>query len=60
MKGPRRWACPSQKEEGLQAYPAFVLLYCIIAMNIVVPVTAELMQVNLIGAGMYYVGSPAI
>ncbi len=38
-----RWACPSQKEgDGLQTYQAFVLLYCIIAMNIVVPVTTEL------------------
>ncbi len=68
-----RWACPSQKEgDGLQA---IVLLYCIIAMNIVVPVTTErsllqrrggarkpinALMIVAIGAGMYYVGSPAI
>ncbi len=43
MMLPIRWACPSQKEgDGLQAYQAFVLLCCIIAMNIVVPLTTEL------------------
>ncbi len=35
-----RWAYPSQKEaDGLKAYQAFVLLHCVIAMNIVVPLT---------------------
>ncbi len=43
MRTDHWWACPSQKEgDGLQAYQAFVLLYCIIAINIVVPVTTEL------------------
>ncbi len=57
--------------DGLQAYQAFVLLHCVIAMNIVVPLTtAELSllqrrggarkpintMIGAIGAGMYYVG----
>ncbi len=56
--------------DGLQAYQAFVLLHCVIAMNIIVPLTTELSLLQrrggarkpintshgAIGAGMYYVG----